>query len=89
MFKKRKYKLVFHKRWLGGTDSEHYRLIADAEICSQTIQYAQEYNLEIKKIHLTNLYACVIVLKGTRNDYLYFVRKFVEANAKYIEKVTF
>ena len=89
MFKKKRYKLTFHKRWLEGKDAEHYKMISDSDICAQSIQLAQAYNLDIKQMHLSNLYACVIVLKGTKTDYLYFVRKFVEENKIYLEKIKF
>jgi len=89
MFRRKKFKFTFHKRWLEGRDNEHYKLITDSEICSQTIEYAQAYNLDIKTISLSNLHKCVIVLKGDRNDYLYFVRKFVEGNSNYIEQIYF
>lgn len=87
MLRKKKHELDFYKKWLEGKDGEHYKLISDGALTTETIKFAKEYNLHIKKIFFHDLKQCKIVLKGDRNDFLCFVSKFVDSNAKFIDKI--
>lgn len=86
MFNKRK--LQFHKKWIhnqnGGFD-----IITDAAITISILEFAQYYTLKIKKIKLSNIGECTVILNGDRDDFVCFVRKLLSKESKYLEQVKF
>lgn len=85
MFKK-KYKLSFQKDW-NSTNG----IVTDSFLIQTTIQAITEFsnNLEIRKVSLRNLGTCSIVIAGDRNDYLHFIKIFLEKTGKFIGNIKF
>lgn len=76
------FTFIFEKFW-----TEDNQIITDNSLMKTILDSAKENNVEIRKIHLSNLYTCFVRVKGKRKDYLDFVYAILSKSGNYLTKI--
>ena len=82
----RRHILRFKKSWRD-VDGFQYVIVTDDFLVRTIIETARFYDLKIKRINLSDLLCCVIVVKGSKDSYLCFVESFLQKTKNLLEKI--